>query len=511
MEEANKNNTQPIQNREESPEVEAKEGSAPDAIRPELNLEKWPAIWRPAKSNRAPVVRSLQREVGLKNGSRVTAKVELGFTHLGELTTEDQRTYYALVKQWEIARRQSEHTFFSIRGLARLLKKKWGTNVIDSVTESLRRLRTAPFTWQNSYFDGTQKGTIEEIDTFTILSELKLIRQKTDGRVTKEAGYFRFNDLTLRNLLVHHTKPVLFDTILQFRSEIAQLLYTHIDLIMSDKRQYERRSRELCEDLGLHGTEYGRLNRRKITLERALIELQGAPISTGVISYAGLEKTQDGKDYKVVFVKSSRVLKRARPVSRGDLTLLTARQTPIEHQAQEVVLHFHKLFHNVSHTHLQSKAITQAVSLIAQHGFERAKYLVDFSHQAAAKTNYAPQTFGGILQYTGSAIAAYEDNQRKIEAARAASKRFTEQRQYDELQNEITRAKYQEAEARLDTLPEEERAALYAKAKEATARHSWITPTSMMFEKTIRREMVAELMRQNPSGESREPPATHTS
>src|SRR5439155_23394555 len=101
---------------------------------------------------------------------------------------------------------------------------------------------------------------------------------------------------------------------------VAQLLYTHADLILSDKRQYERRSKELLADLGLRGSEYQRINRRKITLERALRELQGVPISTGVIAHASLERTQDGTDYKVVFIKSSSLFKRAtiRIPSRGE-------------------------------------------------------------------------------------------------------------------------------------------------------------------------------------------------
>src|SRR5260370_79422 len=85
-----------------------------DRIRAELNIEKWPAIWKPAKSKNTPVVRVLERETPLPNGGSVKARVEIGFTHLGELTTEDQRTYYALVKHWETSGRPDAQTFFSI-------------------------------------------------------------------------------------------------------------------------------------------------------------------------------------------------------------------------------------------------------------------------------------------------------------------------------------------------------------------------------------------------------------
>jgi hypothetical protein len=278
-------------------------------------------MWRPSRSPNAPAVRVLEREHKLKDGTRVRARVELGFTHLGELTTEDQRTYYALVKQWELSGRSPEQTFFSVRGLAQFLRKKWGTNVITAVTGSLRRLRTTPITWENAYFDGGRRETLEEIDTFSILSELKIVRKKVDGHVTKEAGYFRFNDFTLRNLINHHTKPVLFETILRFRSDIAQLLYTHLDLIMADKRAYERRVRELFEDLGLHGSEYQRVYERKRLLTNAIAELRGVPFTTGVITGIAIERTQDKKDYKLVVAKgaacSSR-LKSERPAQVGE-------------------------------------------------------------------------------------------------------------------------------------------------------------------------------------------------
>jgi hypothetical protein len=32
----------------------------------------------------------------------------------------------------------------------------------------------------------------------------------------------------IKNLLANHTKPVLFDVVLSFKSEITQILYTHI-------------------------------------------------------------------------------------------------------------------------------------------------------------------------------------------------------------------------------------------------------------------------------------------
>ncbi|MGH9696088.1 MAG: hypothetical protein ACRD5Z_18205, partial [Bryobacteraceae bacterium] len=305
--------------------------------------------------------------------------MKVGFTDEGDLTTEDQKTYYGLVKQWEDAGRTPQQTFFSIRGLSRVLRKKWGSNVIDAITNSLRRLRTTPFTWTDSYEDGAKGETVRKIEIFNVLSELKIVQREHDGVVNHAVGYFKFNDFILNNLLTHHTKPVLLDVIFQFESEIAQLLYSHIDLILAGRDHYERRSRELFDDLGLKGKEYGKPSQRKRKLERALTELQNVRLSkNGVVDVARIAKTKDGKDYKVVFHRRAVPPSAPTVVRQGSGESVLPYQPPakgaITLQAEDVVAHFHKLFYNVTLMHAASKEISQAVSLIANHGFEHAKY-----------------------------------------------------------------------------------------------------------------------------------------
>ena len=268
-----------------------------------------------------------------------------------------------------------------MRGLARILHKKWGTNVIDAITASLRRLRATPITWENAYFDAESRETLGQVDTLNILSELKIVRRKIDGRVTKEAGYFRFNDFTLRNLLINHTKPVLFETILGFRTDLAQLLYTQLDLIMADKRAYERRTRDLCRDLGLHGTEFSRVYERKRSFLRAIGELRGVMLTTGMITAIEVERTKDNTDYKLTVKKGSRVFA---GLEEKPLPVAAKAAANIEHAAaRDVVLHFHKTFHGVNSGNPQSKEVVQATALVAQHGFGCAKYIVDYAHMAA--------------------------------------------------------------------------------------------------------------------------------
>src|SRR5205085_10761147 len=233
-------------------------------------------------------------------------------------------------------------------------------------TESLFRLRGVLITWTNSYYDASTKETVEVLDTFNILSELKIIKRKKDGIVNREVGYFRFNDFILKNLLANHTKPVLLETVLGFKSEIAQILYTYLDLILADKTFYERRTRELFEDLNLQGKAYRNLSDRKRTLERALKELLSAPLTTGRIAAITLEPTKDKKDYKLVVRKGKLVAlpkvnhyqedqlgepDTAQLPAEGREATATEQQEPrpdheqLLMQAHELVAHFYEVFH----------------------------------------------------------------------------------------------------------------------------------------------------------------------
>ncbi len=286
-------------------------GSQPEKIRAELNIEKWPAIWRPASSNSKTTVRVLERELKDPEGNLTRSRVEVGFTQWGTLTTEEQKMFYALVKQWEDSGKPEAQVFFSDRTLQRLLKKKWGTNVIEAITKALRKLRATPIEWTNSYHSKTEEGVVlKDRKIFNILSELRIVEREVDGSTNKALGYFKFDDQILQNLLNNYTKPLLLDTILGIQSEIGQLLYVHVDLMLARKDFYERRSKELFQDLGLTNPEYERQYERKRKLEKALAELVGLPLSTGILKIARVEKTNDKQDYKVVFGQTGQVGKK---------------------------------------------------------------------------------------------------------------------------------------------------------------------------------------------------------
>ena len=78
----------------------------PEKIRAELNIEKWPAIWNPthskSHSRQHAQPRTLARESNGLGGTKTLSQVTINpIVHLGDLTTDDQRTLYALIKHWE--------------------------------------------------------------------------------------------------------------------------------------------------------------------------------------------------------------------------------------------------------------------------------------------------------------------------------------------------------------------------------------------------------------------------
>jgi hypothetical protein len=263
--------------------------------------------------------------------------------------------------------------------------------------------------------------------------------------------------------------------VLGFKSEIAQILYTYLDLIMARRNYYERKTKELFDDLGLAGeVEYRYPSGRKRQLEKALNELKGVRLTTGVITTIALERTKDGTDYKLIVQKSARaslsVGEHSQDASeqdasesgrqRGAEPQSTAATNALTVQAKELVAHFFKRFHNVETSYPTSKAINQAISLITQYGIDQARHIVDFAHTVAQESNYKPQTFGGILQYTSRALADYEHAKQRSQTAAREREERRRLRAEEELTRQYEDYRSQEIDRLRASLPPEELAAI---------------------------------------------------
>lgn len=416
-------------------------------IRAELNLEQW-SIWLPAKSKSEPKPRILTKEITLENGDKITARVEISLTARGNLTTEDQRTYYALIKYHEEYARPDDTTYFSLRKLSKILGKGWGSRASETITDSLARLYGTSFLWTHSYFDATTGEASESLEGFRILEKLKVIKTKRDGHTTRAEGYFKFNDEIIANLKKHHTKPVLLDVVLSFKSEVAQILYTQLDRILSrDITNYEKRTKELFEDLGLDGKAYVYASKRKQILVPAIAELENAPLSNGfAIASVKLEKTADGKDFKLIVRRgrTSRQNATAEPPSgkgrinprseekRPSERRIEAKKEPTEteRQGSELIAYFQQIFFNAEKQTIKptQKHRELAAAIVAKHGAAVSRYIVEFAKAEAEKTNFQIATFGAIANYVDRAVASYTLHQAEIKRREAQEREDAKRR-----------------------------------------------------------------------------------
>ncbi len=98
------------------------------------------------------------------------------------------------------------------------------------------------------------------------------------------------------------------------------------------------------------------------------------------------------------------------------------------------------------------------MTLLASHGFEKSKYVIEYSRTAAVETNFKVQHFGAVLAYASRAIADLERQQHSNE----------ERERLLQLQAEASKAEEKShalAEARLATMPREEYRARFEQAK----------------------------------------------
>ena len=434
---------------------ETEKAPVPVKVRPDLNLEKW-TIWQPSQARTELKARIIDREINLPNGDKATAQVKIVPSTEGALTTFDQRVFYALIKIWEEKGKSITYTHLSLKRLAKTLGIKWGTKTIQALTNSIERLRMTHFCWEHSYYNAETRETVEVMENpFTILSERKIVKTKRDGHITREEGYFRFHPLIVANLHANYTKPVLFDVVMSFKSEIAQIIYTQVDLFLASKARYERRTKELFEDLGLEGTAYRYVSKRKQMLEPALKELEGKPLSSGGILKATLEPCKTVSDFKVIFEKRSGKGKKE-PAAKEGATALVEVTTPAPAKLEALTKDEETLLAALCDYGIkESKAIT----LIKTQREATARQLAAFPYRdPSEKKNPAGLLITAIEKDydlpEGYHIAEKDRDAKEKAAARqrAEEGKRQEERQYQEA---VTRAR-----KAFDALPKAQREAL---------------------------------------------------
>lgn len=395
-----------------------------EMVRNDLNLEKNPSIFSLAKGRGKLKAKVIKWERKINNTLIECEIIVSPSLEHGNLTTEDQKIMYGLIKLWE-KKGRPEELIFSLRELAEELNMSWSEWVYKALKKSLLRLRFSAFTWSQSYFDGVTKEFYDELDSFTILTELKIAKNGKGKHITYQACRIKFYPLIEKNLRSKYTQPSYYNVMIGFKSGLAQILYNYLELVMHDKNYYERNTEGLFfEDLDLEAVDYKFKSGRKRVLEIAIKELNGLPIPSGVL-YITLKETADKQDYKIVITK---VKQPDMPTGEIDNTILevsnakteitqsTVTETTNLYSANQLVEFFIERFG------LRRKAteneLKKAEELINEHNLDlnRGNFFIDCAKREAATTNYEVKNFAGIVQYLAQAVKDYENIQKNKKA-----------------------------------------------------------------------------------------------
>jgi len=275
-------------------------------VRAELNIERWSPMF--ATSQYKGRSREIYRQLG--DGKLVGVIVGKHLDHrgnlveVGVLTVPALKVFYGLVKLWEVAGKpKDEPVSCTMPQLCEVLSKDIGGKEYEYLRVMLESLKHIPIRWIGSFYQKDIDRLETILDDFHILTTLQFYEERLGDRLITVAFRYKFHERILCNLLNNYTKPLNLDVIINLKKELAVLLYCHIDLIMADKDRYERRTKELFEDLAIEGEKYQYPSARRQNLEPALKELVGVRLSTGILKQAFLQKTRNGKDLKAVFRK----------------------------------------------------------------------------------------------------------------------------------------------------------------------------------------------------------------
>lgn len=278
-----------------------------DIVRPEINLEKHAdLIFSPSHSLGLNKDRSRSWEKKLANGNTATASIVVQPYKERRPTVKTRKIYLGINKLQELKGFDTNaRTTVSFRELADVLAVGWhGSTTVREFTRELYQLRFTPFIVRGIF--EKQHETIEREESFTILEHLRIVRRK--DRATNEyfdaKCEFAFHEYLQDHLRKNRTKPTLLIAA-RLHGEIASLLYARLDLFLSEHDRYERRTEGLFfDDLGLTGKKYQWKSGRKQNLQKAVDELNGKPITTGILNVT-IEKTTDSKDFKLVAWKTA--------------------------------------------------------------------------------------------------------------------------------------------------------------------------------------------------------------
>lgn len=248
--------------------------------------------------NQAKVIRFTQTV----DGSRVEAQVKIsGNVEYGMPITADQDKYLAFQKIIERSKREHGGTVanpisFTTAELLALLGTSKNGNRYREVEEWLKVMNATFIESEGAVWLNGKKRFAS--DSFVIFQRVKRAGQELDDGTLADRNYVWLSDWYLENLNAHYLLPIEFETYRQLKNNIAKALIPLLQIWLYASREagtFEKRYTELCQILNIR--EYQYKSKIKEKLAPSLNEL----IAQGYLKSWEVEKTADGKDFKIVF------------------------------------------------------------------------------------------------------------------------------------------------------------------------------------------------------------------
>jgi len=275
----------------------------------ELNIERWPIFSTLAHTRWQGKSREIIREQQIGE-EIVKQKIVIHYVdRIGTLGAAEYKLFQFVV--YKLLKQNSKDGIyrFTLRDLIRELTdvEKPGARHYEQVIKSMMRCRSVLIDFENSFRN--KRGEIVTFkEPITLFSSLKIFERKKDV-IKSDQEYFGFSEIEIhpviwQSIKEKNIKPLRFDVIKKLNSDVSVLLYKHLDLVMFDKKTYERDIVELAEDVGITEKRTREIRKR---LLKAAKELEGKELTSGRIKKIEIVKSETGSGWKIRVEKGKHI------------------------------------------------------------------------------------------------------------------------------------------------------------------------------------------------------------
>ncbi len=286
--------------------ISAKDIIEMDIVRPEMNLEKHAIFLFPhTRAKNLDKVRKKEWVINLPDGRKAQALITVSpLVGTKAYTSRSYDVYLALVSIWEQRGRPNDSFFVSLNEIAKNMGwKSLNGKRANIIMEELGRLYGTAINWQLSYENLKNKSNSVKNQKILDVYDYNSLKERFEkGDHFTAQCEVRFDRRILRNLLENKTIPVNLTTRRSIKSQLARVLFTRVDNILTYIPSWEIGADNLLEELQINEIEqYQYPSKQKELLDRFQRDLDKKQLSSdGILSVAVIPM---GNSWKMKFVK----------------------------------------------------------------------------------------------------------------------------------------------------------------------------------------------------------------